>query len=386
MLKILLLSNYEKDRQESMLRFANVLQANLPHHDISSELIRPQETVGRLVKSNNGLGKWLGYCDKYLFFPRDLRKKCSVLHGSGRFVVHICDHSNAIYTRYLKRTPHLVTCNDLLAIRSARGEIPANRTRWSGRQLQRLILTGLNGAQRVTCISEATRLDLSRLSNLSPSQIDLTYMGLNFDYRPVSRNEAQIALHNVSEIIPNQPFLLHVGGNQWYKNRLGVLQIYNGLLKVFPTAPRLVMAGKAFTPEMIRFVDEKQLSGRVCSLTQCSNEQLRALYALAELLLFPSLEEGFGWPIIEAQACGCRVLTTNKAPMTEAGGKAAFYFNPADFETASAVIRRILDQTPEEKAVSIQLGMRNAAQFSTDRMLENYICLYDSLNRTSTGT
>src|SRR6185436_16050422 len=109
-------------------------------------------------------------------------------------IIHICDQANAIYLPLLEQIPHLVTCCDLLAIRSARGEFPQHRTRWSGRQLQRSILRGLNRARRATCISQATLKDLLRLSKLQPEQTDVTSMGLNYPYRPMPTEEAQARL------------------------------------------------------------------------------------------------------------------------------------------------------------------------------------------------
>ncbi|WP_198660029.1 glycosyltransferase [Acidithiobacillus ferrivorans] len=70
------------------------------------------------------------------------------------------------------------------------------------------------------------------------------------------------------------------------------------------------------------------------------NENLRALYSGAALLLFPSLQEGFGWPIVEAQACGCLVATTNRAPMTAVGGQGDIYFDVSDACGAAAAITR----------------------------------------------
>ena len=66
---------------------------------------------GKIKPSASGLGKWLGYIDKFFLFPLDLRQAVEWAD-----VVHICDHSNAVYTKYLQNVPHLVTCNDLLAI------------------------------------------------------------------------------------------------------------------------------------------------------------------------------------------------------------------------------------------------------------------------------
>jgi glycosyltransferase involved in cell wall biosynthesis len=383
---VLLVGNYEKDQQESMHRFVSVLLRKLPEFQINVELIRPSEKFGRRFKANRGLGKWAGYVDKFILFPRLLRNKIKT-NSDGRRTVHICDHSNAIYTHFLKGIPHLVNCHDLLAIRSARGEIPENPTRWTGRQLQRLILNGLNCAQHVACISEATRRDLLRLSRLSSEAVDMIPMGLNYDYHPITKVEALRTLQPISESIKFKfqklPFILHVGGDQWYKNRLGVLRIYDVLLKTRSNLPDLVMVGKPFTSEMTRFVDENRMTDRVFSLVSCANEELRALYSIAELLLFPSLQEGFGWPIIEAHACGCRVATTNRSPMTEVGGDAAIYFDPQQAEAGAATVWRILKQTTEEKSVCGDRGLQNAARFSTGEMVARYSSLYEKLNRAA---
>jgi glycosyltransferase involved in cell wall biosynthesis len=74
-------------------------------------------------------------------------------------------------------------------------------------------------------------------------------------------------------------------------------------------------------------------------------EQLRALYTGAPALLFPSLEEGFGWLILEAQACGCPVITIARPPMTEAAGGAAILINPEEVAGAAAEIHTRIHET-----------------------------------------
>jgi len=69
-----------------------------------------------------------------------------------------------------------------------------------------------------------------------------------------------------------------------------------------------------------------------------------ALYSRAQCLIFPSLVEGFGLPVLEAMACGCPVFTSGRLPMTEVGGAAARYFNPDDPADAAAVIARHWDE------------------------------------------
>jgi glycosyltransferase involved in cell wall biosynthesis len=165
--------------------------------------------------------------------------------------------------------------------------------------------------------------------------------------------------------------LLHVGGGQWYKNRAGVLAIYAALrARLGDNTPRLVLVGAPL---------EAALAG-VETCSGVGNEALAALYSGAELLLFPSLEEGFGWPIIEAQACGCRVVTTGKAPMTEVGGEAAFYLDdPSDAEAGAALVAQVLEEDAAARRATVEAGLANAARFSTAKMVGEYVAIYREL-------
>jgi glycosyltransferase involved in cell wall biosynthesis len=103
-----------------------------------------------------------------------------------------------------------------------------------------------------------------------------------------------------------------------------------------------------------------------------SNEHLQALYSCALATLFPSLEEGFGWPILEAQACGCPVVTTDRRPMNEVAGDAAILINPARPEAAARTIADALRDTTRMRAD----GLQNAASYTMERMLEQCEALY----------
>ncbi len=369
-MKILLIGNYQPDQQESMQRFANMLQAGLAQLGHEVRLIQPEPFFGKIKLSASGLGKWLGYIDKFLLFPSQLRRA-----ASWADVVHICDHSNAMYTKYLQNVPHLVTCHDLLAIRSALGEIKENPTKWTGQQLQQIILSGLKRSQRVACVSEQTRTELIRLAKLNPDIVSVIYNGLNHPYAPMEKAEVDERLNSLG-ISSDSPFILHVGGNQWYKNRLGVLSIFkclsqqHNLLDLY-----LVMAGKPFTNQMHQFIQKNSLKKQVIELLAVENEDLRALYSAATALLFPSLQEGFGWPIAEAQACGCPVFSSNRAPMTEVGGEAAIYINSECPEQAAREIAKNLANVSKLK----QAGLINVQRFTPLRMLESYIKLYQEI-------
>ena len=354
-----------------MQRFASLLEVELRRMGVAVEVIRPRPVFGRLKPGATGIGKWLGYLDKFFIFPFELRRAASRMGGDC--LVHICDHSNAFYTRWLRGTPHLVTCNDLLAVRSALGEFAVNPTRLTGRRLQQMILGGLREARRIACISEATKTDLLRALGDERRCVDVVYMGVDSSWSPMPRGEAERCLRKIDGV--EAPFILHVGGTQWYKNRAGVLAIHEAL-GAERVRVKLVIAGPRDGVEA-----DVVYAGRV------DDETLRALYSSAELLLFPSLEEGYGWPIVEAQACGCRVATTQKPPMTEAGGDAAFYLPPYDAGTdrrewaaaATQLIRSALEQDDGARSETVARGLKNAARFSAEIMAQRYVEIYKGL-------
>jgi glycosyltransferase involved in cell wall biosynthesis len=135
------------------------------------------------------------------------------------------------------------------------------------------------------------------------------------------------------------------------------------------------MVGRSFTPEMRAIVEEEFLSGLVIPQVNIDSEDLRALYSRAKAMIFPSLCEGFGWPILEAQSCGCPVLTTNRPPMTEVGGTAALYFDPADPAEAARTIAAGWGELPALSAS----GRANATRFNTERMMDEYVQTYREL-------
>jgi len=373
-LKILLVGNFNKDQQFSMQKFTDCLADNLIKHGHEVRVSTPRTIASVFCKATvSGGAKWLGYVDKYLFFPISLK-----LQAKWADIVHICDHSNAMYIPYIKHQPHLVTCHDLMAVRSALGEFPQNSgVGKSGQLQQKWIVKGLAAANHIASVSGSTQNDLQRFVG---SSVDcrVIYNGLNYPFKPMASQEAQVCLQSYS-ITDGSPFLLHIGGNQWYKNRLGLIKIYAQLIKQTPgSSLKLVLAGKPFSAELRGLIQRYGLDNRVIEVTGASTEQLRALYSLAEAFVFPSIYEGFGWPIIEAMACETLVFTSNRAPMNEIGGKAAIYIDPGNATQAATTILEalnspaIIKQAKHHAPVIID-------KFSTDNMVKNYIHYYQHI-------
>ena len=108
-----------------------------------------------------------------------------------------------------------------------------------------------------------------------------------------------------------------------------------------------------------------------------SDEYLRYAYAGASVFVFPSLAEGFGWPIAEAMACGCPVITTNEAPMTEVAGDAGFLIprrtiKNGEFWAAQAaeVVGRVVDLPASERSMIEKASVSNSQRFSSRNTLD----------------
>ncbi len=367
-MRILLVGNYEPDAQQSMSRYAEWLARTLRGRGHTVTLTRPQPYFSRLA-GQRSLRKYLGYLDKFLLFPPRLRRQAQV-HD----LVHVADHSNSMYLRSAGAAPALITCHDVLAIRAARGEFPESPTGWTGRILQRWILAGLRGAQNVACVSLKTASDLKTLTGESGPNLRVIYNPLNWAYRPGAPMPDELARR--LGLGAGVTYLLHVGGVQWYKNRAGAVRIFArmGQRREFANH-RLVLAGKPWTPSIREAIVAESLEGRVIEAPNLANEELLALYCNAEALLFPSLEEGFGWPILEAQACGCPVITTGRPPMSEVAGDAAIFIDPADVTGAAEKIATGLQRREDLRAA----GLRNLARFDEMAIADQYCALYEKI-------
>ena len=370
---ILLIGNYPLERQQSMERFAMMMLDGLTAAGIQAEVIRPQPFFGRFRFAGRFVGKWLAYLDKFVLFRRALARKLRERPA----LVHICDHSNAMYSKAVRELPVVVTCHDLLAVRGALGEAtdcPASAT---GRILQRWIVRGLESAAAVACVSRATLGDAERLVRRTDGRpvLELITLGLSYPYHVLAPAETRGRLAQISSLKSETPFVLHVGSNLRRKNREGVLRIFAKCKDKWNGS--LVFAGDPLSDSLRSLGHELGVTDRIVEIPNANSEILEALYNRAVALLFPSTFEGFGWPIAEAHACGCPVFCIDREPMVEVAGEAALA-HPVEDEAGFAADLLSLTN-PVERARWSAKALENAKRFSTARMISEYVALYRSL-------
>jgi glycosyltransferase involved in cell wall biosynthesis len=280
-----------------------------------------------------------------------------------------------MYAAQLGGKPHVVTCHDLLAVRGALGEntdCPATAT---GRILQRWILKSLERAQMIACVSSATRADLLRLAGaeMEPRSC-VVPLGVASTMRRLARNEA---LDRISKLLGhrNRPFLLNVGSSLARKNRDGALRIFKKISEQMDCD--LVFAGEPLSPDLKRLKTEIGLNGNVIEVPQPGDEVLEALYSSAFALLYPTKFEGFGWPALEAQTCGCPVISSASTSIPEVVGDGAFLRAPEDEEGFVQDTLKLADANVREQLVA--RGFQNVKRFTPERMASSYIEIYDAL-------
>lgn len=370
-MKVLLVSNYVPDGQTSMLAFKEVLARELPRQGCEVRIVTPSRIVAR-VPTTSRLWKWLGYVDKFILFLPRLRRE-----ARWADIVHIGDHSNGMYVPRVLDRPNLITCHDVIAIQASLGMVPGWHVGWSGRLFQRLIFGGLAQADLIACVSERTRRDLLSLKLADERKTETVLNGLNADFSPVPPAEAAALIARFG-LAPGEKYLIHVGWDMPRKNRLAVLQTFIALQQraaaagVPPPVERLVFVGPELSEPMAALAQEQGVADKVLAVQKVSHEELRALYASACALLFPSLQEGFGWPAIEAQACGCPVFTSDLSPMNEIGGEGAVYIDPNDPVQIAQAIEQAVPRFGEMR----RLGLENARHYSSQQMTANYVAAY----------
>jgi glycosyltransferase involved in cell wall biosynthesis len=282
-----------------------------------------------------------------------------------------------MYRAHAGGRPVVVTCHDLLAVRGALGEATDAPASATGKFLQRWIVTSLRRVDAIACASRATLRDAERLvgqQNGRP-QISLIHHGLNHPYRRQPPNESGSRLMQIANLDSKRPFLLHVGSNLRMKNREGVLRIF--ALTKSRWNGQLVFAGQKLTASLRSLGAELDVMDRVIEIERPANDLLEALYSSAFALLYPSRFEGFGWPILEAQACGCPVLCADREPMSEIGGDAALA-HPLEDESAFAESILALTDPAEWRRWS-EKSLVHAMGFNVNKMIAQYIELYQSL-------
>jgi glycosyltransferase involved in cell wall biosynthesis len=376
-MRIILIGNYTKDNQESMKRFTQMLFSGYSELNISAEVWLPDVLMAKWSKSTNkGLGKWLAYIDKYVIFPIKLRYKLlAKKYNTADVRFHICDHSNAMYISHLPLARTLITCHDVLAIRGAFGYTdaycPASAT---GRVLQKWILKSLSKAKYLAAVSHFTLNQLNDLLGRNEILTDkwkVIHNGFNSNFWKMDPDQSRPLLKSVGVEL-YEPYILHVGSQLPRKNRKLLLDMVYHLGDNYKG--KICFAGQAIDDGLLRHALSLGLQNRLVVVLKPDHNTLVALYSNCKAFIFPSFSEGFGWPVIEGQACGAPVITSKLEPFIEVGGEGVLFADPYKADDFAEAFLKLNDDGVNVNL--IEKGYNNCTRFDFRDMIKSYIELH----------
>lgn len=289
-------------------------------------------------------------------------------------ILHFPHQHFGRFGHFLKM-PFLITCHDIIRY------IDAHETRTfhkrpsrRGRFYLAMDFSGLRKAVRIIAISRYTKADIVSHLDIAPDRIDVVYPGLDHGiFRPLDERAS----------LPF-PYILYVGSEAPRKNFAFLLQALS-LLKQdrqFVDLKLLKIGNAANGPEdegfrgaTMREIASLGLHKEVIFAGRVSDRDLAKYYAAAECFVFPSLYEGFGMPPLEAMACGCPVIVSNRTSLPEVVGDAGLQIEPDRVDELTDALRRLLTDRMLRKSL-ISRGLDRARQFSWEKTADHIYVLY----------
>ena len=218
----------------------------------------------------------------------------------------------------------------------------------------------------ILTVSESSKRDIVQHLGLPPDRITVVYPGVDSTwfarppaYRPI-----------------DPPYIFSVAGADPTKNVEAVVQAYDRLPGDLRSGISLVLAGDVKKQQGVwRLVERLHLHEAVRFTGIVADDELRRLYWGASLFVFPSLYEGFGFPVLEAMAAGCPVITSHTSSLPEVGGEAAWYADPQSIDALVEAMVQVLT-SPDRQRQMIAKGLDQAAKFVWDKTARETIAVY----------
>jgi len=306
-----------------------------------------------------------------------LRKQIDRFWGYPRFVERQKGDFNVIVTeayayllRVLPGRNTICVCHDMHGLtytgpRNAQYHFYYLRYRWA--------LRFLNQAKFIVTISHNTKAELLKYCpTLSEERVIPVHNGLEDHWRETVPAMEREHLR-VKYGLKNKRIILHVGSDLWYKNTVGLIQAFARL----PDEDlHLVHVGNLM-PNTLAVANNLKISRRIIKLTNLSDDELAALYQISEVLVFPSFTEGFGWPPLEAMACGCPTICSTAGSLREICGEASLFVDPHDISAMTNAISRVLNDEVLRDSL-IAKGHAQAARFSWGSTANKFLELFET--------
>jgi glycosyltransferase involved in cell wall biosynthesis len=234
-----------------------------------------------------------------------------------------------------------------------------------------IYLSSCRRATGIIAISNQTKADLIHFFGIEPSKIEVLYQSCDSRFY----NTVTEGLKYSVRLKFNLPekFILCVGTIEKRKNQLAILKaLVREKLDI-----TVVIAGRPtdYIYQLNQFINESCIRKKVIFLHNINTDELQAIYQMAEVMVYPSFFEGFGLPVLEAQASGCPVITSNISSLPEAGGEGALFVNPEDISEIGLSLSNILHNESIRNGL-IRKGVTNSGLFKEQVVAERLMNFY----------
>ncbi len=330
--------------EEQFFYFTPDKQAAYSHLYASDSIIAPS--------GNNPLWRSFG-------INRDIRKSgIDLFHGL----------SNELPIGINKTgVPSVVTIHDVIF------DIVKEDFPWHDRFIYRMKTNMcIRESSKIIAISEATKHDLINRFKADPDKIKVIYQTIDGQFNQQSRPADQLALIKKEYNLPEQ-FLLYVGALMKRKNILRMIQAWERLPEANKIPLLIFGSGNQYKLQLEKYIHSKNLHKWVQLRLPVPFHHLPMLYQLSASVIYPSLYEGFGLPVLEALASGSKVVTSSVSSMPEAGGDLPVYVQPDNIDSiADGIIRSLEHSRPDPVKVSEHLRQFNGAVL-TEQIMNLYL-------------
>lgn len=354
------LGNYSRNSIDALVRYE-------PDHNYYLFTPKTKGSVFEFESSNVSVFEPSGFAMKY-FKPywrtfglaNDLQQNnVDVYHGLSNELPFNIQRSGV---------KSVVTIHDLIFLRYPKLYRKTDRTIYD-----RKFRYACQVADKIVAISTQTKFDLIDFYHIPEEKIEVMYQGCN----PIYQEE--VSVDKKKEVIKRyqlpENFMLTVGNIEERKN---VMQVLKAVHREAIDMPYVIVGRQSqYAEKLKRFITKKQIPG-IRFLHDVSNDDLPAIYQLANVFIYPSLYEGFGIPILEALWSGIPVITTQGGCFEETGGPYTRYVNPEEVDAIGDAIKEVLFNTEIQREM-IEKGLEHASLFSEQQIANNLIRLYQSL-------
>jgi alpha-1,3-rhamnosyl/mannosyltransferase len=263
----------------------------------------------------------------------------------------------------------LMTCYDLTVLSHPRAHVLTNRVHC----LTGLLDAHLAGDAFLT-LSRATARELQTFLEIAESRIQVIPAAVDDRFQPLDADTAEPALAALG-IAP--PYVLAVGTREPRKNLGRLLDAWHGLdAAIHSTTPLVIVGAAGWGDDAER--SRLETTEGVRLLGHVEDALLAALYARASVFVYPSLAEGFGFPVLEAMACGAPVITSEVSSMPEVAGDAALLVDPLDTDALRQALATVLGDSATVGRLR-SASLKRAKDFSWRQTAQAVLGLYDQL-------